>query len=60
MSDAPVSFSRARKARLRAEAKKVADSNAVKFGRSKAERVLAATRGDKARAMLDAHKCSEE
>ena len=60
MTDGPISFSKARKARLRAEAKKVADSNAVKFGRTKAERVLAATRTAKARAILDAHKREEE
>ena len=59
MSDAPVNLNRARKDRERAEAKRRADANALKFGRSKAERVLAATRAEKARRMLDAHRLED-
>lgn len=59
MSDAPVNLNRARKERSRARAKAQADVNAVKFGRSKAERVLDATREDKARHQLDQHQFEE-
>ena len=60
MSDTPISFSHARKARLRKEARVQANANAAKFGQTKAQRVLAAAQADKARAMLDAHKRDEE
>lgn len=56
----PVNLNRFRKEKARADEKAQADANAVKFGRSKAERVLEATRAAKARAMLDAHKTGEE
>ncbi len=60
MSDTPISFSRARKARLRKEARLQANANAAKFGHTKAERVLAAAQADKARRILDQHRRSEE
>jgi len=60
MSAAPVNLSRARKDRARAAAKRKADANAVKFGRGKAEKALAATRADKAEKHLDAHKRDRE
>ncbi len=53
MADAPISLNRARKARARAEARRRADENAVKFGRTKAERLLEAARSEKARRKLD-------
>jgi hypothetical protein len=56
MSDTPVNLNRARKARARQEAKAAADANAVKFGRSKADRALDSARNVKARATLDAHR----
>lgn len=56
----PVNLNRFRKEKARAEDRARADANAVKHGRSKAERVLQATRNDKARRMLDAHKTQEE
>ena len=60
MSEPPVNLNRVRKDKARAEDKARADANAAKFGRTKAERVLQATRNAKARAMLDAHKTGEE
>ncbi len=60
MSGGPVNLTRFRKEKAREAARAVADANAAKHGRSKAERVLAATRAAKARAMLDAHKRDEE
>ena len=38
MTDRPVNLNRARKNKAKAEAKRQADANAVKFGRTKAER----------------------
>ena len=40
----PINLNQARKARNRAEAKAKADENAVRFGRTKAERLLDAAR----------------
>jgi hypothetical protein len=60
MSETPVNLNRFRKEKAREEAKARADANAAKFGRSKAERVLDATRAEKAKKMLDAHRREEE
>ena len=49
----PVNLNRYRKAKARADKKARADENAVKFGRSKAERDLARARAEKARRELD-------
>ncbi len=59
MSDI-VNLNRQRKARARAEKRRTADANAVKFGRTKAERVLEAARSDHARRVLDQHQLDEE
>ncbi len=40
----PINLNHARKAKTRAEAKAKADQNAVRFGRTKAERLLDAAR----------------
>lgn len=48
-----VNLNKARKTRVRAEAKKVADQNALKFGRTKAQRLLEAAQAEKARKALD-------
>jgi hypothetical protein len=53
-------LARARKLRARADAKQQADENSVKFGRSKAEKMLRALQTTKARRMLDAHKMDDE
>lgn len=56
----PINLNRARKTRARAEDKAKADANAARFGRTKAERLLEATKTAKARAMLDQHQLDEE
>jgi len=56
----PVNLNKVRKARARAEDKARADANAVKHGRSKAQRLLEAARADKAKARLDQHKFDDE
>lgn len=60
MSDSPVNLNRYRKDKARDEGKARADANAVKHGRTKAERLLDAARTEKARAMLDRHKLDDE
>jgi hypothetical protein len=60
MTDAaPINLNKVRKVRDRAAKKAEADVNAVKFGRSKAERMLDAARADKARTALDQGKFDE-
>ncbi len=55
----PVNLNKARKARDRAAEKAQADANAVKHGRTKAERLLEAAQADKARRALDQAKFEE-
>ena len=55
-----VNLNRARKSRARVEKQKTADVNAVKFGRTKAERLIDVVRDEKARKMLDQHEMEEE
>lgn len=55
----PINLNKVRKIRDRAAEKAQADANAVKFGRSKAERLLEAARADKARSALDQAKFEE-
>lgn len=45
-----------KKQRSRARKRAQADENAVKFGRTKAERSLEAARNDKAARLLDGHR----
>ncbi|MBV7379627.1 DUF4169 family protein [Maritimibacter dapengensis] len=52
-------LNRFRKARLRDSKRAVADENAVKFGRTKAEKRLADARQDKAARDLEGHKRDE-
>lgn len=40
MSDTPINLNRARKARAREAAKRAADENAVRFGRTKTQRTV--------------------
>ncbi len=56
----PVNLNRVRKAKARAEAKARADENAVKHGRTKAERLLEAATTEQARKMLDRHRIEDE
>ena len=60
MTDSPVNLNRYRKEKAKADAKTRADANAVKHGRTKAERLLDAARSEKARQMLDRHKIEDE
>lgn len=55
----PVNLNRFRKDKARAEKKARANENAVKFGRSKAEKDLDRARADRARRDLDAHERDE-
>ncbi len=54
-----VSLNKARKARKRREAKAEADANAVKFGRTGAEKALDRAKADKAARDLDQHRRDE-
>ena len=56
MKDKPINLNRARKERARAEARLQADANAVKFGRTKAEKLLDEARSGEAARKLDQHK----
>ena len=51
-----INLKAARKSRVRAEARGVADANAAKFGRSKAVKTLEEARAEKARRELDGHE----
>ena len=59
MSDGIVNLNKARKARARAAKKARADENAVRFGRTKAEKDLEKAKSDKARSDLEAHRRDE-
>ena len=56
----PVNLNKVRKARDRAAEKAQADANAVKFGRTKAERVLSAAQAEQAARRLDQLKFEDE
>lgn len=56
----PISLNQVRKARARAEEKAKADANAVRFGRTKAERLAEAARAEQARRRLDQLKFEDE
>lgn len=58
-ANTPINLNKVRKARDRAADKAEADANAVKHGRSKAERMLDAARAEKARTALDQAKFEE-
>jgi hypothetical protein len=60
MTDGPVNLNRHRKEKAKADDKARADANAVKHGRTKAERMLHAAQTEKARQMLDRHKIEDE
>ncbi len=56
----PINLNKARKAKAREDAKSRADENAVKFGRTKAQRLLEATQQEKARKRLSQLKFEDE
>jgi hypothetical protein len=55
----PISLNQFRKDRTRAEDKALADANAVKFGRTKAQRLLEAAQAEQAKRRLDQTKFDE-
>ncbi|MDE4174659.1 DUF4169 family protein [Phaeobacter sp. PT47_59] len=55
----PVNLNRFRKQKARAEKKARADANAVKFGRSKAEKQLDRSLRDKQERHLDGHQTDD-
>lgn len=55
----PVNLNRYRKAKARADKKRRAAENTVKFGRTKAEKDLEQARTDKAETSVDQHKLDE-
>lgn len=57
---APINLNKVRKARDRAAEKTRADENAIKHGRTKAERVLDATREHQAAKRLDQLKFEDD
>ena len=56
----PMNLNRVLKEKSRAEAKAQADANAVKFGRTKAQRLLETAREDLAARRLDQLKFDDE
>jgi len=61
MSDPkPINLNQARKVRDRAAQKAQADVNAVRFGRTKAQRLLEASQADLSRKRLDQAKFEDE
>ncbi len=56
----PINLNKVRKANARAEAKARADENAIRFGRTKAEKVLDATRAEQASNRLAQLKFDDE
>jgi len=56
----PVNLNRYKKARTLAETKAQADANALRFGRTKAERLLEAARAEQASARLEQSKFEDD
>ena len=56
----PVNLTQARKSKNRAETKAKADENAIRFGRTKAQKVLEATQAQQASARLDQLKFEDD
>lgn len=59
MTGSVTNLNKARKARDRAEEKAQADANALRHGRTKAERLLEAAQAEKARRALDGARFEE-
>lgn len=56
----PINFNKARKSKLRADAKRQADENAVTHGRTKAGRLRDVTQSKLVQSRLDALKFDDE
>lgn len=52
----PINLSRVRKQKAREEARRQGDENALRFGRTKAQKLAEQADADRAAARLDAHK----
>jgi len=57
MSGTPINLNAARKKKQRQAARKKADENSVKFGRTKAEKEIAKANKNKLYDHLEEHKC---
>ncbi len=55
-----VNFNKKKKEKTRADDKKRAEHNRVKFGRTKEEKELERLKAEKARKHIDAHKMEDE
>ncbi len=60
MIDTPINLNKIRKDRTRSEEKARADTNAIRFGLTKAQRLLNAAREDQSRTRLDQQKFEDE
>ena len=60
MSEKPINLNRVRKVRSREAARKIADENAIRFGRTKAERAADKARQVRAEKNLDGHKTRDD
>ncbi len=58
--NSPINLNKFRKTVAREEARRQADSNAVLYGQTKAERILAAARTEHAARILDRHRIEDE
>lgn len=56
----PINLNKVRKAVQQVKKRQQADENAVKFGLTKAERILQATRDEKMRTRLDQHRFEDD
>jgi len=56
----PINLNKIRKAVDKVKKRQQANENTVKFGQTKAERILSATLNDKARRTLDSHQFEED
>ncbi|MFV0244746.1 MAG: DUF4169 family protein [Qingshengfaniella sp.] len=60
MAEAPINLNRARKERARDARRKQAEANAVRFGRSKAEKARDTAEATRQADHLDAHRRDED
>ena len=60
MKSSPTNLNKARKEKSRDRAKREADENSARFGRSKEQKELAARRAEKLRATLDSHRVERD
>ncbi|MFX0541135.1 DUF4169 family protein [Roseovarius sp. S4756] len=56
MSETPINLNRARKTRARVKAKAEADENAVRFGRTKAQKAVERADAERAKRSFEGHE----